>query len=191
MARAISRCSVARGGQCAARPGRTLREGRIISLALVTALQLLPPRQVAVLILRDVLGFHAIEVAEMLDTTIESVNSSLKRARASLERRPSLAESELPRASASPSEDAIAAQFVSAWESADLDALLIVALLTDDVFISMPPSQCHRCRSNTKVETSWSASVPTSSRRAGGTTLCARELPVSRRSEPTCALLTM
>ena len=139
MARAISRCSVARGGQCAARPGRTLREGRIISLALVTALQLLPPRQVAVLILRDVLGFHAIEVAEMLDTTIESVNSSLKRARASLERRPSLAESELPRASASPSEDAIAAQFVSAWESADLDALLIVALLTYDVFISMPP----------------------------------------------------
>jgi hypothetical protein len=87
----------------------------------------------------DVLGFHAIEVAEMLDTTIESVNSSLKRARASLERRPSLAERELPRASASPSEDAIAAQFVSAWESADLDALLIVALLTDDVFISMPP----------------------------------------------------
>jgi Sigma-70, region 4 len=125
--------------QCAARPGRTLREGRIISLAFVTALQLLPPRQVAVLILRDVLGFHAIEVAEMLDTTIESVNSSLKRARASLERRPSLAERELPRASASPSEDAIAAQFVSAWESADLDALLIVALLTDDVFISMPP----------------------------------------------------
>jgi Sigma-70, region 4 len=191
MARAISRCSVARGGQCAARPGRTLREGRIISLAFVTALQLLPPRQVAVLVLRDVLGFHAIEVAEMLDTTIESVNSSLKRARASRERRPSLAERELPRASASPSEDAIAAQFVSAWESADLDALLIVALLTDDVFISMPPCQCHRCRSNTKVETSWSASVPTSSRRAGGTTLCARELTVSRRSEPTCALLTM
>ena len=73
----------------------------------------------------------------MLDATIESVNSSLKRARASLERRPSLAERELPRATTSPSEDATVAQFVSAWESADLDAL--VALLTDDVFISMPP----------------------------------------------------
>ena len=109
-----------------------------ISLAFVTALQVLPPRQVAALVLRDVLGFHASEVADMLDSTIESVNSALKRARASLERRWSPGtDLELPPAPDSPSEDAIVAEFVRAWESADLDAL--VALLTDDVFISMPP----------------------------------------------------
>ena len=109
-----------------------------ISLAFVTALQLLPPRQLAVLVLRDVLGFHASEVAEMLDSTVESVNSALKRARASLQRR-------WPRASprtavprpARRAEDAVVAKFVRAWESADLDAL--VTLLTDDVFMSMPP----------------------------------------------------
>jgi RNA polymerase sigma-70 factor (TIGR02960 family) len=109
-----------------------------MSLAFVTALQVLPPRQLAVLILRDVLGFHANEVADMLDSTVDSVNSALKRARASLQRRrPPAADREPPPASDSPSEDAIVARFVRAWESADLDAL--VALLTDDVFVSMPP----------------------------------------------------
>jgi RNA polymerase sigma-70 factor (TIGR02960 family) len=109
-----------------------------ISLAFVTALQVLPPRQLAVLILRDVLGFHASEVAGMLDATVESVNSALKRARASLHRRqPAAADREPPPAPGSPGEDAIVAKFVSAYESADIDAL--VALLTDDVFMSMPP----------------------------------------------------
>jgi RNA polymerase sigma-70 factor (TIGR02960 family) len=101
-----------------------------ISLAFVTALQVLPPRQTAVLILRDVLGFRAKEVADMLDSSVESVNSALKRARAGLERR-------RPPVAGSPAEDALVAKFVSAYEAADLDAL--VALLTDDVFISMPP----------------------------------------------------
>jgi RNA polymerase sigma-70 factor (TIGR02960 family) len=114
-----------------------------ISLAFVTALQALPPRQLAVLLLRDVLGFQAKEVAEMLDGTVESVNSALKRARAGMQRlRPPTdgeppTDREPPPPAASPSEDAIVAKFVSAYESADLDGL--VALLTDDVFISMPP----------------------------------------------------
>jgi RNA polymerase sigma-70 factor (ECF subfamily) len=109
-----------------------------LSLAFVTALQVLPPRQLAVLILRDVLGFHANEVADLLDSTVESINSALKRARAHLQRRlrPTADRKRTP-APDSPSEQAIVAKFVSAWESADLDAL--VALLTDDVFISMPP----------------------------------------------------
>jgi RNA polymerase sigma-70 factor (TIGR02960 family) len=109
-----------------------------ISLAFVTALQVLPPRQLAVLVLRDVLGFHATEVADMLDSTVESVNSALKRGRASLQRRRlPTADRERSPAPDSPSENAIVAKFVKAWESADLEAL--VALLTDDVFISMPP----------------------------------------------------
>ncbi|MFF3410481.1 sigma-70 family RNA polymerase sigma factor [Streptomyces sp. NPDC002742] len=109
-----------------------------VSLAFVTALQVLPPRQLAVLILRDVLGFRASEVAGMLDSTVESVNSALKRARAGLQRRlPAAAGREPPPAAGSPAEDAIVAKFVDAWESADMGAL--VALLTDDVFVSMPP----------------------------------------------------
>jgi RNA polymerase sigma-70 factor (TIGR02960 family) len=109
-----------------------------ISLAFVKGLQVLPPRQLAVLILRDVLGFHANEVADMLATTVESVNSALKRARASMQRRRMpVGDSEPTPAANSLSENAIVAKFVHAWESADLDSL--VALLTDDVFISMPP----------------------------------------------------
>jgi RNA polymerase sigma-70 factor (ECF subfamily) len=119
-------------------PEARYEQTEAISLAFVTALQVLPPRQLAVLILRDVLGFHASEVAGMLDSTVESVTSALKRARASLQRQqPPAAGREPPPAAGSPAEDAIVAKFVRAYESADLDA--VIALLTDDVFISMPP----------------------------------------------------
>jgi RNA polymerase sigma-70 factor (ECF subfamily) len=111
-----------------------------ISLAFVTALQTLPPRQVAVLILRDVLDFAASEVAEMLGATVGSVNSALKRARAGLRtHRSAHADRDgdpAPDAGSS-AEDAIVAKFVRAYETADLGAL--VALLTDDAFTSMPP----------------------------------------------------
>jgi hypothetical protein len=83
-----------------------------------------------VLVLRDVLEFHATEVAEMLDTTVASVNSALKRARAGMERR-------RPAVAATPFEEEILARFVPAYEAADLDT--VIELLTDDVFISMPP----------------------------------------------------
>ncbi|RYP88102.1 sigma-70 family RNA polymerase sigma factor [Nocardioides guangzhouensis] len=109
-----------------------------ISLAFVTALQLLPRRQLAVLILRDVLGFPAKETADMLDSSVESVTSALKRARASLDRqRLSNPDREPPPAPRSRSEQELLATFVRAYEAADLEA--VVALLTDDVFISMPP----------------------------------------------------
>jgi RNA polymerase sigma-70 factor (TIGR02960 family) len=111
-------------------PDSYVEQQESISLAFMTALQLLPPRQVAVLILRDVLGFHAGEVAEMLDTTVDSVNSALKRARAGLDRT-------RPAHTDRAAEDAVAAAFARAWEAADVDAL--VALLTDDVFMAMPP----------------------------------------------------
>jgi RNA polymerase sigma-70 factor (TIGR02960 family) len=118
-------------------PDARYEQTESISLAFVTALQLLPPRQLAVLVLRDVLGFHADEVGEMLDSTVESVNSALKRARAGLEMNLPPHADRVP-APDSASEHAIVAKFVAAYESSDLDSL--VALLTDDVFISMPPS---------------------------------------------------
>jgi RNA polymerase sigma-70 factor (TIGR02960 family) len=119
-------------------PEARYEQTEAISLAFVTALQVLPPRQLAVLILRDVLGFQAGEVAGMLDSTVESVKSALKRAHASLQRRwPATGDREPPPAAGSAAEEALVAKFVRAWESADLGAL--VALLTDDVFMSMPP----------------------------------------------------
>jgi RNA polymerase sigma-70 factor (TIGR02960 family) len=118
-------------------PEARYEQSESISLAFVTALQTLPPRQVAVLILRDVLGLRAKEVAEMLDSTVDSVNSALKRARAGLESRRTPTGDPEPPGADSAAEDAIVARFVSAYQAADLDA--VVALLTDDVFVSMPP----------------------------------------------------
>ncbi|WP_433179632.1 sigma-70 family RNA polymerase sigma factor [Actinoallomurus sp. CA-150999] len=119
-------------------PEARYEQTEAISLAFVTALQVLPPRQLAVLILRDVLGFHANEVADMLDSTVGSVNSALKRARAGLQHHlPPTGEHEPPPAPGSPSEQALVEKFVRAYGSGDVDAL--VALLTDDVRVSMPP----------------------------------------------------
>ena len=120
------------------RPEVRYAQSESISLAFVAALQVLPRRQLAVLILSDILGFEASEVASMIDSTVDSVNSALKRARANLRQRmQTRADRPRPPAIDSPAEEAIVAKFVRAYESADLDAL--VALFTDDVFMSMPP----------------------------------------------------
>jgi RNA polymerase sigma-70 factor (TIGR02960 family) len=118
-------------------PEARYEQAESISLAFVTGLQLLPPRQLAVLVLRDVLGFSASEVADMLDTTVESVSSALKRARISLENRRRSSDDMPPPIRGSATENALVARFVSAYEAADVEA--IVAMLTDDVFMSMPP----------------------------------------------------
>ncbi len=119
-------------------PESRYEAGEAISLAFITALQVLPPRQRAALILRDVLGFSAAESAGMLDASADSVNSALKRARATLHDRVTRADlREAPPAPNSPAERDLAARLTTAYQSGDVDQL--VALLTDDVRISMPP----------------------------------------------------
>ena len=109
-----------------------------ISLAFVTAVQLLPPRQRVVLILRDVLGYRAREVADILDTSQESVTSALKRARATLrDRQPSSPAPEPAPMPSSAAEHELLARLTRAYETGDVDG--VVALLTDDVWVTMPP----------------------------------------------------
>ena len=106
-----------------------------ISLAFVAALQLLPPRQRVILILRDVLGFRAAEVAEILDTTEESVTSALKRARATLAR--DLPRSEQPPPPNSAVEQRLLDKLVDAFERGDVEG--IVSFMSEDAWLRMPP----------------------------------------------------
>jgi RNA polymerase sigma-70 factor (ECF subfamily) len=107
-----------------------------ISLAFVTAVQMLPPRQRAVLILRDVLGYSTCEAAEILDSSEQSTASALKRARATLRRELS-PDQEPPPSPNSPAEQQLVADFTRAYSSGDVPG--VVALLTDDVKLAMPP----------------------------------------------------
>ena len=112
------------------------REG--VELAYVAALQLLAPNQRAVLLLRDVLGFSARETADVLGTSVASVNSALQRARATLEReRPARSQQETLRALGDERSRELVARFIDAWNRADVAA--IVAMLTEDATFSMPP----------------------------------------------------
>jgi RNA polymerase sigma-70 factor (ECF subfamily) len=106
-----------------------------ISLAFVTAVQLLAPNQRAVLLLRDVLGYRASETAELLGLTEDAVTSALKRARATIDAARSV--DPPPPAAGGPEERALLDRFVTAFTEHDVDAL--VALMTDDAWVRMPP----------------------------------------------------
>jgi RNA polymerase sigma-70 factor, ECF subfamily len=108
-----------------------------VALAFVSALQHLPPRQRCVLVLRDVLGFRAGEVATILDSTEASVKSAHQRARSTLRERLQIAPSEHAALPPSTRERDVVARFAIAVEAGDVDA--IVALLTDDAWLTMPP----------------------------------------------------
>jgi RNA polymerase sigma-70 factor (TIGR02960 family) len=108
-----------------------------ISLAFISALQHLPARQRAVLVLRDVLGFHAAEVAEMLESTVESVTSALKRARATVGDRRDRSSDVLVSTPRSAAEAELVSRLTRAYDVGDVDGL--IALLTDDVVVAMPP----------------------------------------------------
>ena len=108
-----------------------------IELAFIVALQALPPRQRAVLVLRDVLGFRTAEVAEMLDSSEASVKGALQRARAALRERLPDADRERPPRPDSARERRLVGRFADAVESGDVDEM--VALLTDDALLTMPP----------------------------------------------------
>jgi RNA polymerase sigma-70 factor (ECF subfamily) len=107
-----------------------IREG--MELALLRAIQELPGRQRAVLIFRDVLGWTAPEVAELLDSTVASINSALQRARATIERH-----LPVPPPAAGPAERELLHRYIDAFEHDDVDGL--VSLLREDATLRMPP----------------------------------------------------
>jgi RNA polymerase sigma-70 factor (TIGR02960 family) len=120
----------------AAGPEARYETKEAVGLAFVSGLQKLPPRQRAVLVLRDVLGFQAAEVAAMLDTSEASANGALQPARATLDQRlpADRTRAPLPR---SARERELVARFAAAFEADDIDA--VIALLTDDALVTMPP----------------------------------------------------
>ena len=121
-----------------AAPDSRYEQRESVELAFVAALQHLPARQRAVLILREVLGFSAREVAQSLDTTAASVNSALQRARKTVdEATPDSSQQQTLRSLGDDGLRRLVERYVAAWESRDVD--LMVAVLADDVTFAMPP----------------------------------------------------
>ncbi|MGH3177487.1 MAG: RNA polymerase subunit sigma-70, partial [Streptosporangiaceae bacterium] len=121
----------------AAQPEARYEAREAIGLAFVTAVQLLPPRQRAVLVLRDVLAFRAREVAEMLGVTEVSANRALQRARHAVERGVPPGRRDLAPLPGAPAERQLVARFTTAFEAGDIAG--VVALLTGDAVLTMPP----------------------------------------------------
>lgn len=144
-----------------------LHEG--VELAFLTAIQQLPGRQRAVLILRDVLGWSPAEAAELLGTSVPGANSALQRARATLEQDGIAAHSPAPHA---PTQRALLRRYVEAWDRADEPAL--VALLREDAELRMPPQPAvlggleiarfladrHACSRGLSFRTAWGNGRP-------------------------------
>ena len=151
-----------------------------IALAFIVGLQHLPPQQRAVLVLRDVLGFRAEEVAEMLDTTATSVNSLLRRARAAFESRLPAAGRERAPLPNSKLERDVVGSFADAVEAGDIDAM--VALLTDDAWLTMPPEP-PSTRAPPRSARSYATARSGAARRCGS---CRRVRTASPRSAATC-----
>jgi RNA polymerase sigma-70 factor (ECF subfamily) len=141
---------VADGKEC---PEARVERREALELAFVAALQHLPPRQRAALILRDVLGFSAKEAAQALETTVPALNGALRRARAAAEERlPEQSQQATLRALGDRRLREIAERFADAFERGDIDAIL--AMLTEDASFSMPPYP-NWCRGREQVGRSW------------------------------------
>ena len=120
-------------------PDASYEQRENVELAFIAALQHLPANQRAVLILREVLGFSAKEVAEILDTTPASVNSVMQRARAAVdERLPERSQQETLRSLGDDEIRAIVERYIEAWNRGDVDA--VVAMLAEEATFSMPPN---------------------------------------------------
>ena len=162
-----------------------------IGLAFIVGLQHLPPHQRAVLVLRDVLGYRAAEAAELLDTTETSVNSLLRRARAAFDTRLPAAGRERAPLPDSVEERELVGRFTEAVEIGDVAG--IVALLTEDAWLTMPPlphayqggarrsAPSFVVRPNAAVRRcgSWRRG-PTRSRRSAATSRLRRQMPAAR-----------
>jgi RNA polymerase sigma-70 factor (ECF subfamily) len=121
-----------------AAPEARVEQREAVELAFIAALQYLPPNQRAVLVLREVLGFSAKEVAESLDTSVASVNSALQRARAAVDERvPEQSQQETLRALGDDEVREIVDRYVDAWERDDVKAF--TALISEDACFAMPP----------------------------------------------------
>ena len=120
-------------------PQASYEQREALELALIAAVQRLPPGQRAVLLLREALGFSAAEVAEAIETSVPAVNSSLQRARRALEERlPRQSQQTTLRALGDETVRAVVGGYMDAWQRGDIDA--VVAMLAEDAILAMPPT---------------------------------------------------